>query len=185
MEIKDKLESIETIKKLGLNKLKEGLFKKGETKKVKAFLNSCTENLFCIRDRTKTGGNFKFNVPKNKVLKEIAGYEVFTINVSTGNYEGHQMLTGDIKISSDNSVFMTLSTDPNASVRDAYDRPEFNYNTDIFNDSLLNSVPGFDYLYQYVYEHNLVDTVVEFSLFDIDIGINSERVVIFELRTNY
>ena len=185
MEIKNKLESIETIKKLGLNKLKEGLFKKGETKKVKAFLNSCTENLFCIRDRTKTGGRFKFNVEKKDVLREVKGYEIFTINVSTGNYEGHQILTGDIKISKDNSVYMTLSTDPDASVRDAYSNPTFNYNTDIFNDSLLNRVPGFDFLYQYIYEHNLVDTVVEFSLFDTEVGIFGEKIVIFEIRTNY
>ena len=185
MEIKDKLESIETIKKLQLNKLKEGLFRKGETEKVKEFLNSCSEHLFCIRDRSKTGGNFKFNVEKKDVLKEIEGYDLFTINVSTGNYEGHQLLTGDIKISKDNSVYMTLSTDPNASVRSAYDKPDFNSNTDIFNDALLNKIPGFDFLYQYIYEHNLVDIVVEFSLFDIDVGINSEKIVIFELRTHY
>lgn len=185
MEVKTKLESIETIKKLNLNKMKEGLFRQGEIEKVKSFLNSCPENLFCIRDRTKTGGNFKFNVKKQDVLKEIEGYEIFTINVSTSNYEGHQILTGDIKISSDNSVFMTLTTDPNASVRGAYDKPVFNANTDIFDDELLNRVPGFDFLYEYIFKHGLIDTVVEFSLFDIDVGINSEKIVIFEIRTHY
>lgn len=185
MEIKTKLESIETIKKLGLNKMKEELFKKGEIEKVRSFLNSCPERLFCIRDRSKAGGNFKFNVKKEDVISEIEGYDLFTINISTSNYEGHQILTGDIKICSDNGVYATLSTDPNASVRSAYDEPTFNFNTTIFNDELLNQIPGFDFLYEYIFSHSLVDAVVEFSLFDINVGINNEKIVIFEIRTHY
>lgn len=185
MIIKNKIESIEMIKKLGLNKLPEGLFMRGEEDKVKNFLREFSYDLYAIRDKTKTGGVFKFNVKREDVLNEISGYDIFTINVSSGNYENHQLVTGDIKISSDGSVYAVLSTDPQASVRDAYKNSDININTDIFDKKALNKIPNFDEIYQYLYEHNLIDVIVEFSLFDIDVGIKNEKIIIWELRTNY
>ena len=185
MEIKNKVESIRIIKSYGLNQLPEGLFYSGEEEKVKKFLTDNPAKLYAIRDRTKTGGVFKFNVKREDVLKEIKGYTIFTINISTSNYEGHQLLTGDVKVSRDGSVYMTASTDPGASVRSAYASPDFNFQTDIFDDRVLNSVPGFDYIFKYLYQHNLIDVIVEFSLFDICVGTQNDKMVIWELRTHY
>ena len=78
-----------------------------------------------------------------------------------------------------------LTTDSEASVRDAYRRPTIVVNTDIFDDKALDKIPDFDFLYEYIFKHNLVDIIVEFALFNIPLGINNERIVIFELRTHY
>ena len=185
MIVKNKVDSIKIIKELGLNQLPEGLFYRGEEEKVKAFLKENSAALFAIRDRTKTGGNFKFNVKMKDVLKEIKGYQIYTINISTSTYKNHQKLTGDIKISSDNMVCLTVTTDPEASVRDAYSKPVFNFQTDIFDKRKLDKVPGFDYIYEYIVKHNLIDVIVEFSYFDIEVGIKNEKIVIWELRTHY
>ena len=185
MIVKNKVDSIKIIKELGLNQLAEGLFFSGEEEKVKEFLKENPAKLYAIRDRTKTGGIFKFNVKREDVLKEIKGYKIFTINISSGTYKNHQKLTGDIKISSDNTVCLTVTTDPGASVRDAYSKSVFNFKTDIFDDRRLNQVPGFDYIYDYIYKHNLIDVIVEFSYFDIGVGTKNDKIVIWELRTHY
>ena len=185
MEVNNKVESIRIIKERGLNQLAEGLFKAGEVGKVKTFLEQNPAKLYAIRDRTKTGGIFKFNVKREDVLKEIEGYEVFTINISSANYNKHQLLTGDVKISTDGSVCMIASTNPDASVRSAYANPDFNFETDIFDDKLLNQIPGFDYIYEYIYKHSLMDVIVEFSVFDIPVGTQHDKMVVWELRTHY
>ena len=33
-------------------------------------------------------------------------------------------------------------------------------------DKKLNDIPGFDYIYKYIYDNNLNDVIVEFALFD-------------------
>ncbi len=78
------------------------------------------------------------------VLNEIKDYDLFTINVSSVNYVENQILVGEIEIFSSEKVYLTLSTDPSASVRDAIRKPTFNFNTDIF-DKRLNDIPYFDF----------------------------------------
>lgn len=77
-----------------------------------------------------------------------------------------------------------MSVDPSASVRDALKNPTFNLSTDIF-DKKLNKIPYFDLIYQYIINHNLQDVIVEFALFDTEVGINNEHIVVYELRTHY
>jgi len=79
---------------------------------------------------------------------------------------------------------MILSTESTFSVRDATQNPTFNLKTDIF-DKELNKIPNFDFLYQYITSHGLMDVIVEFSLFNKKVGINKEEIVIYELRTHY
>lgn len=184
MEIKNKIESIKYISEMGLNKFPEELFKRGEEEKVKKFLEKYPAKFYAIRDKAKHNGVFKLDVERDKILEEIQEYELFTINVCSGNYPNSQMLTGDVKITTDNLVYVTLSTNPNDSVRSAYIHPSFNFCTDIF-DKRLDEIPDFDYIYEYIYKHNLTDMVVEFALFNINVGIKNERIIIFELRTNY
>lgn len=33
--------------------------------------------------------------------------------------------------------------------------------------------------------HNLKDVIVEFALFDKDVGIKREKMIVYELRTHY
>jgi len=85
---------------------------------------------------------------------------------------------------SNGEIYAILSTNSTASVRDALSNPTFNLKTDIF-DKNLNSIPHFDFLYQYIVSHDLIDVIVEFSLFDKEVGINHEKIIVYELRTHY
>jgi len=117
-------------------------------------------------------------------LDEIKEYKLFTINVSSINYVDNQLLVGEIIILSNNRVYGSLSTNPKASVRDATKKPSFILDTDIFDKS-LNKVPQFNYIYKYIIDNNLLDVIVEFALFNIEVGIKKERIIIYELRTHY
>ena len=77
-----------------------------------------------------------------------------------------------------------MSVDPSASVRDALKNPTFNLSTNIF-EKKLNKISYFDFIYQYIINHNLQDVIVEFALFDTEVGINNEHIVVYELRTHY
>lgn len=182
--ISSKLESIKKISELGLNKFPEQLFSANEKERVKDFIKNYPAKYYAIRDKTKAAGIFKLKVPANEVLAEIQGYQLFTINVSSANYVENQILVGEIQILSSGEVYAILSVDPSASVRDAIRNPTFNLKTDIF-DKKLNSIPHFDLIYQYIVEHNLQNVIVEFALFDKNVGINSKEVIIYELRTHY
>ena len=184
MIIRNKLDSIKKISELNLNKFPEQLFKANEEEKVKAFLKKYPSKYYAIRDKSKTGGIFKLKVDYDKVLDEIKDYNLFTINVSSANYIDNQLLVGEIEILSNNEVYAILSLDKGASVRDALSNPTFNLKTDIF-DKKLNKIPYFNTIYQYIINHNLKDVIVEFALFDKEVGIRKEKVIIYELRTHY
>ena len=184
MLIKNKLESMKKISELGLNKFPEQLFKADEQEMVKEFLTCFPAKYYAIRDKSKSGGVFKLKVTASDVLAEISGYSLFTINVSSANYVENQILVGEIEILSSGEVYATLSVDPTASVRDALRNPTFNLKTDIF-DKKLNRIPEFDLIYQYIVTHNLQNVIVEFSLFNTEVGIKNEKIVVYELRTHY
>lgn len=184
-EIKNKLESINMIKELGLNRFPECLFKRGEDDKVEEFLRQYPAKYYAIRDKSKAGGNFKLKVLKDDILDEIKEYELYTINVSSVNYSDNQLLVGEIEILKNGEVYLILSTEKGYSVRDAIRDPEFNLKTDLFDDWNLKRIPYFDYMFNYIDENNLYDIIVEFSLFDVGVGEKNEKVVVYELRTHY
>ena len=86
MIINNKLESINKINELDLNKFPEQLFRENEETKVQEFIDKYPAEFYAIRDKSKAGGTFKLKVNYNKVLDEIKGYKLFTINVSSANY---------------------------------------------------------------------------------------------------
>lgn len=184
INITNKLESIEMIQALKLNKFPEQLFKSGQSQEIKEFLEKYPANYYAIRDKSKAGGIFKLKVDYDKVLEETKEYDLFTINVSSANYSDNQLLVGEIEILSNGEVYAILSLDPFASVRDAIQNPTFNFKTDIF-DKKLKEIPQFDFIYQYIINNNLQDIIVEFSLFDKEVGVKQERIIVYELRTQY
>ncbi len=185
MKIENKLESIKVINDLRLNKFPEQLFKGGEEEAVRNFLEQYPAQYYAIRDKERANGIFKLKVDANKVLEEIKDYNLFTINVSSINYVDNQLLVGEIEFLSNNEVYAILTTNSQASVRDAIKCPEFNIKTDIFNDTLLNKIPHFNFIYSYIMSHNLKDVIVEFALFNKEVGIKKEKIIIYELRTHY
>ena len=184
MIIRNKLDSINMINKLDLNKFPEMLFRENEEDKIKTFIDSYPADFYAIRDKSKAGGLFKLKVDCDKVLDEIKGYNLFTINVSSANYIDNQLLVGEIEFLSNGEVYAILSIDPTASVRDAIANPTFNFKTDIF-DKGLNKIPHFDFIYQYISNNKLLDVIVEFALFDKKVGLKRQKIIVYELRTHY
>lgn len=183
--IKNKLESIKKIKELKLNTFPEELFKKGEEDKVLEFVNKYPADYYAIRDKSNAGGIFKLKVKKNNILKEIKGYELYTINVSSINYAENLIMEADIEIKRNGVIYVTISKNPESNVRDNIGDIYMSLKTDIFDDKILNKIPEFDYIYSYLYKYDLFDVIVEFSLFNKPLGINNERIIIWELRTHY
>lgn len=184
MVIRNKVESFNMINYLKLNRFPEALFHENEEEKVQEFLSEYPAPYYAIRDKSKLNGIFKMKVPHDKVLEEIKGYKLFTINVSSSNYAENQLLVGEIEFLSNGEIYLTLSTDKEASIRDALRSPTFNLKTDIF-DKTLDDIPHFDLIHEYILKHDLYDVIVEFALFDCDVGINNEKFIIYELRTHY
>lgn len=185
MKIKNKLESMSVINKLNLNKFPEEFFRKGEEEKVLAFINKYPAKYYAIRDKSSVRGNFKLKVLAEDILKEIKDYQEFTINISSYNYIDNQLLNGEIAFFKNGEVYIYLSSNDEATGREEsgifY---EYSYKTDIF-DKRLNDIPLFDYIYEYVVNHNLMDAIVELSIFDKNVGINNEQIIIYEVRTDY
>lgn len=132
MIINNKIESYNKIIELNLNKFPEQLFHSNEEEKVKQFKKDYPAKYYAIRDKSKPGGVFKLKVPRNKLLNEIKNYSVYTINVSSINYIDNQLLVGEIEILSNDEVFLTVSTNPTYSVRDAVSFPDYNLKTNIY-----------------------------------------------------
>lgn len=184
MIVKNKLDSIKMINELNLNRFPEQLFESNEEDKVRKFLESYPAQYYAIRDKSKSRGVFKLKVDYEKVLEEIKDYNLFTINVSSANYVDNQVLVGEIEFLSNGEVYAILSLDPTASVRDTVTNPDYNLKTNIF-DKNLNGIPHFDIIYEYVINNNLQDVIVEFALFNKEVGVKRERVIVYELRTHY
>ena len=184
MNISSKIESSKKIKELNLNKFPERIFETVDRDEIVNFLEKNPANFYAIRDKSKSGGVFKLKVAADKVLEEIDGYNFFSINVSSANYVDNQLLVGEIEFLSNGEVYAILSLNPAASVRDAICNPDFNLKTTIF-DKGLKYIPHFDYIYKYISDNNLYDVIVEFALFDKDVGEKKEKVIVYELRTNY
>ena len=85
MNIKNKVESSNMIKNLGLNHFSEQIFKKNEIEQVKKFLENNKADYYAIRDKSRVGGIFKLKVSADKVLDEINDYNIFSINISSFN----------------------------------------------------------------------------------------------------
>lgn len=185
MKINNKLESIDVIDELKLNRFPEQLFKKGEEQKVIKFLSNYPAKYYAVRSKEIVGckkNNFK--VLKEEVLNEIDNFNLYSINVSSYNYTSHLILIGDIKIDSKGQVWFIGTTDSNFTGKMAEQLPEFNLSTDIF-DKNLNKIPQFDLIYKYIVDHDLVGVIVEFAIYDCNVGINNEQIIIFEIRTEF
>ena len=87
MIIRNKIDSLEKIIELKLNKFPEKLLKKGDINETLDFIKVYPAEFYAIRDKSKSCGNFKLKVPRDKDIEEISNYDLFTINVSSANYE--------------------------------------------------------------------------------------------------
>ena len=53
------------------------------------------------------------------------------------------------------------------------------------DDERLDKVKGVEEVFNYLISKKIFDTIVEFVVYDHDVGIYNNKVLIVELRTNY
>ena len=188
MIIRNKLDSMYQLKKLGLNCFPEEIFNpkdKNMLENVSQFFSQNDANLYVVRDISKWQGNTYFNVSKEETLKNILSYnDNFSIAVSSKNY-GEYTLIGDIYISDTlDKLWLLASDNPNYNTRGVLKNPKWNYSTDYY-DRRIKYVPHIDKIIDYIFVHNLFNVIVEFAVYPQRVGKNNEFVAIFELRTEY
>lgn len=188
MIIRNKLESLLTIQRLGLNFFPEKVFNPDDKElkyRLRCFVEENNVELYVLRDYQKSQGNAFFNVYKNAICKYAKKYSsYFSVAVSSRNY-GKYTLIGDIYISKTLDTFMFFASDnPNYSTRDVIKNPKWNFCTDYY-DKKIKYIPNIDRIIDYIFKYNLFDIIVEFAVYPHRVGKKDEYVVVFELRTKY
>lgn len=185
MIIENKIESMKVIKELKLNTLPEEYFEKYNEEKIKQFIEKYSEKYYAVRIKDSSMSNkHKLAVPKEELIEYCKGLKNFTINVSSYCYKENQILCGEIKIYKDMKIEYIVSNNPSYSVRDVYNNPDYSGKSDIY-DKKIKYINGLNEIIDYIFEYNLFDIIVEFTVFKCNLGINNENIVIWELRTNY
>lgn len=184
-KIYNKLESSELINKLNLNVLPQKMFKVQDGNDIQKFLEENPAQFYSIRDNVKSSNpNRTHRASKEDIMNIYKKFDICTVGVSINNHIDNQVLIGNIIVDAKGNVNIEGTDEKIDSVRNAINYAKYHINTDIF-DKRLKYIHGAYEIIDYVLEHNLQDVVVEFSVFDKNIGVNKEKIIIWELRTNY
>lgn len=186
MIIKNRYEGLVLLQSSGLNYFPEKVFTRSDTQRIGVFLQKYHGLYFFIRDMEKSQGLW-FLVNEDAIMDKLDHYSgKFSIAVAGFNY-GQPCLVGDVYLSLDlNTLLFALSDNPEDTPRSARNEPKWYKNTSYFEfERYIDDIPFFDNIIDYIFLHALFDVYVEFAVYDREVGINHEKVVIFELRTNY
>lgn len=183
-----KKENIEKMKELNLNFFPLQVFDVKNLDGIKDFFDQNSAEEYVLRTVEKAKGAF-FYVSNFKEAKEKLEefHNEVAISVSYRPYKEKIVLVGDINISKvedDFVVDLIARSDAEATNRNIYEKPQYNFHTDL-KDETLWQVDGVDKIIRYVAEKGLTGYIVEFAVYDCEIGINKECVVISEIRKDY
>lgn len=186
--IRNKTESQRFIESKGLN-YNPYLVLTGDTtlKEIHDFAKNY--EFLAIRD-PRPMGKFKHLVPRKRLLDVIAEYPTKTglkLQPSLKAYDDTcLLLQGDIEINTHTElVRATLNSVPGVSLREATNNPDIlqTYTWDWTTGKDPN-VRGLSEVIDYLFEHELLNMIVEFTLYSRPVGIKNEPLIIWECR-NY
>lgn len=185
MKISSKIESITKIRQLNLNHLPEEVFTSQDISKITDFIDRTQQKLYIIRNMSSVLGLTYFNVSPEQIFSLISNYTAdFSIAVSAFNYCTYT-LHGDIYLSHDlETLNLFASNTVSNQPRGLMSNCQWNISTSYY-DPKLKRIPHLNIILDYIFNNNLFDVIVEFGVFPKPIGQNNERVLIFELRTDY
>ena len=188
MIIKTKKESIEKIKELDLNTFIAEMIDSKNLKQIEEFFKENPSPEYVLRDPEKASGKFFFVKNFEECKTKLKNYKKnVTICVSYNDYKDDIILLGDICVKKEfgnDTVDITARSDKEATHRNIYEKPEYNLHTNL-EDNKLWDIPGFSQLIKYITDHELYDVIAEFAVFDCPVGNKREKVVIFELRSEF
>ncbi len=185
MIILNKLESMQKIKMLNLNHFPYIAFTGDNFDEVENFLSKYRNLKFAIRDSySLMSKKFKNNLSLEQVVYYLKKTKNVLITLSGLNYKNHKKITGEILIYTDMQINLSITMNSAFTTRDASNNPDYSICTNIF-DKRVKVIPYIDKIIDFIFNNNLFDIIVEFSFFDIPVGIKKENIIIWELRTNY
>lgn len=190
IKIKDKKDSVVIMKTLGLNYFPLEVFDHNDKDGILKFVEKFPAKEYAVRDSSKAKGEFFFAKDYEEILKGISKYAGdVTICVSYNPYKENLVLVGDIKVhrgenEDDDIIDLTARDDVEATHRNIYENPQYNFHTTIDDDRLWK-VNGFAKIMRYVTDNNLYDVIVEFAVYNVPLGIKNNEVVVSEIRTSY
>lgn len=172
------------IKALNLNRLTSLLVTQSTPREeVEAYLDSGIKS-FCLRDSSSAMGNFQYDLSKEQVLKSLADYSCATISECMKDADVNLVLQGEIQITKDFEVMATLDDKKGISNREAMKAPTFPRLHFDLKECREPSIRGLTTVLDYIIEHELIDVIVEFTLFNEPVGLHRQPIIIWELR-NY
>lgn len=184
MQVKNKKQSDYLIKSLQLNRMSEGIFTCNQEEELKKFLKENLHPYYNIRDKNASMGEFRYKITAEEVLKYANSYQLFSVYESLADADqNHMLLQGEIRVDSNWNVKASLDDRRCISNREAMKQPKFN----IFFNILESSEPhicGLKQILDYIIVNQLFDVIVEFTLYDVPVGVKKENIIIWELR-NY
>lgn len=185
MKISNKSESDAAIKRLALNHIYEYIIDNSIFDLMTWYdKHRNSDKFFNIRDKSKNGGKFLYKLTPSEVLGNIPNKGVFSIYESLWQADQKLILQGDIQLTKDFRLTASLDDRLGISNRIAMQNPHWSY----WNHDLLTrpdpNIRGFKDIIAYICQHELFDVIVEFSLYEIPIGMYNEPIIIWELR-NY
>lgn len=183
MFIKNKQESDYFIKKLRLNHIEEKIFTQNQLDKLQDYLKQTSYQYYNIRDKSTPMGTFLYKLTKKQVIEYAKQIKIFSVYESLYQADEKLVLQGEILLTKDFNLIASLSTQKGISNRLAMRNPQYTINVDL-KESKLPNIRGLTFVVDYICLHELFDVVVEFSLYDTPVGVNREKIVIWELR-NY
>lgn len=186
--IKDKKDSINTMKELRLNYFPLEAFETDDFDGIKEFMKKYPAKEYVLRSANKAKGDFYFVNSFEEAIEKLPLFDKeVTVSVSYNEYKDDIILVGDIIVHKNGGteiLDLTARTDTEATHRNIYENPKYNLHASIEEDRVWN-IPGFSKIMRYISDHELYNVIIEFSVYDCKIGVNKENVVITELRTGY
>lgn len=180
--IKNKQESDFIIKKLRLNRIIESEFTQETIGDLKRFLQVHKYSYYNLRDKSQASGKFLYKVTAEQILDQCKNYTRFSVYESLSLADKKLLLQGEIFIDSKFRVIASLSDIKGISNREAMKNPKYNLSLDLTERKEPYNIQGLTKILDYIIEHNLIGMVVEFSYYDIPVGVNNENIIIWELR---
>ena len=188
IKVKNKKDSIEKVKKLGLNYFPQEVFSVEDKEGIENFVKKYNADEYVLRNTEKAKAKFVYVNDLEDIYKNLKNFQKnVTIAVSYRPYKEDLILVGDIKVTRNYNgdvVDITARDDEEATQRNIYENPKYNMHASLEDDRVWN-IPGFSKIMKYISEHELYDVIVEFLVYDCKVGIKKENVVVTELRTNY
>ncbi len=188
MIIKDKKDSVEKMKELGLNFFPLEVFEVTDLDGIENFIKTYPAKEYVMRSANKAKGDFCFVTNFEEAKANLHRFENdVTLCVSYNEFKEDIILVGDIVVHrkfGSESVDLTARTDTEATHRNIYEKPEYNLHISMEDDKLWK-IPGISKIMRYIADHNLYNMIVEFAVYAIRLGTTNENVVISEIRTNY